>query len=184
MNSKNKNQLFIKPPIINSDVINKVEIEMQEGLVSIDDLHFWADNPRIYTKIQKKLKNISSMTNSEEKEYIYETLIKTRDLDKLKKNIFGDGAINDPLYVARDISGETDRYIVYEGNSRLAVAMLFDRTGVEGVKKWNYVKVKKLPDGTTQESIRKLVGAFICKARILGRHSNLEVLFIVLFKKK
>ena len=130
MNSKNKNQLFIKPPIINSDVINKVEIEMQEGLVSIDDLHFWADNPRIYTKIQKKLKNISSMTNSEEKEYIYETLIKTRDLDKLKKNILGDGAINDPLYVARDISGETDRYIVYEGNSRLAVAMLFDRTGV------------------------------------------------------
>ena len=91
---------------------------------------------------------------------LYETLIKTRDLDKLKKNISTDGAINDPLYVARDISGKTDRYIVYEGNSRLAVAMLFDRTGVEGVKKWNYVKVKKLPDGTTQEAIRKLVGAF------------------------
>ncbi len=160
MKRKNKNQLFIKPPNINSDVINKVEIEMQEGLVSIDDLHFWVDNPRIYSKIQKKLKNIVSMTNSEEKEYIYETLIKTRDLDKLKKNVSTDGAINDPLYVARDISGETDRYIVYEGNSRLAVAMLFDRTGVEGVKKWNYVKVKKLPDGTTQESIRKLVGAF------------------------
>ena len=83
MKRKNKKQLFIKPPNINSDVINKVEIEMEEGLVSIDDLHFWVDNPRIYTKIQKKLKNISSMTNSEEKEYIYETLIKTRDLDKL-----------------------------------------------------------------------------------------------------
>ena len=47
MNSKNKNQLFIKPPIINSDVINKVEIEMQEGLVSIDEIHFCADTPRI-----------------------------------------------------------------------------------------------------------------------------------------
>ena len=80
-----KNDLFIKPPNINSDVINKVEIEMQEGLVSIDDLHFWSDNPRVFTKIQKKIKNISSMTHSEEKEFIYETLIKTRDLDKLKK---------------------------------------------------------------------------------------------------
>ena len=155
-----KNELFIKPPNINSDVINKVEIEMQEGLVSIDDLHFWSDNPRVFTKIQKKIKNISSMTHSEEKEFIFETLIKTRDLDKLKKNIETDGAINDPLYVAKDISGETDRYIVYEGNSRLAVAMLYARTGTQGVKNWNYVKVKKLPDGTTQESIRKLVGAF------------------------
>ena len=155
-----KNVLFIKPPNINSDVINKVDIEMQEGLVSIDDLHFWSDNPRVFTKIQKKIKNISSMTHSEEKEFIFETLIKTRDLDKLKKNIETDGAINDPLYVAKDISGETDRYIVYEGNSRLAVAMLYARTGTQGVKNWNYVKVKKLPDGTTQESIRKLVGAF------------------------
>lgn len=155
-----KNDLFIKPPNINSDVINKVEIEMQEGLVSIDDLHFWSDNPRVFTKIQKKIKNISSMTHSEEKEFIYETLIKTRDLDKLKKNIETDGAINDPLYVAKDISDQTDRYIVYEGNSRLAVAMLYARTGIKGVKNWNYVKVKKLPDGTTQESIRKLVGAF------------------------
>jgi hypothetical protein len=155
-----KNDLFIKPPNINSDVINKVEIEMQEGLVSIDDLHFWSDNPRIYTKIQKKINNFSSMSHSEEKEYIYEALIKTKDLDKLKKNIDTDGAINDPLYVAKDISNNTDRYIVYEGNSRLAVSMLFARTGVKGVKDWNYVKVKKLPDGTTQESIRKLVGAF------------------------
>lgn len=160
MGKNNKSELFIKPPNINSDVINKVEIEMQEGLVSIDDLHFWVDNPRIYTKLQKKLTNISAMSNSEEKEHIFETLIKTKDLDRLKKNVKTDGAINDPLYVAKDISGKTDRYIVYEGNSRLAVAMLFDRTGVEGVKKWNYVKVKKLPDGTTQESIRKLVGAF------------------------
>ena len=156
MGKNNKSELFIKPPNINSDVINKVEIEMQEGLVSIDDLHFWVDNPRIYTKLQKKLTNISAMSNSEEKEHIFETLIKTKDLDRLKKNVKTDGAINDPLYVAKDISGKTDRYIVYEGNSRLAVAMLFDRTGVEGVKKWNYVKVKKLPDGTTQESIRKL----------------------------
>ena len=100
------------------------------------------------------------MSHSEEKEYIYEALIKTRDLDKLKKNISGDGAINDHLYVAKDISNKTDRYIVYEGNSRLAVSMLYARTGVEGVKDWNYVKVKKLPDGTTQDSIRKLVGAF------------------------
>ena len=155
-----KNDLFIKPPNINSDVINKVEIEMQEGLVSIDDLHFWSDNPRIYSKIQKKIKNTSSISHSEEKEYIYEALIKTRDLDKLKKNVETDGAINDPIYVAKDISNKTDRYIVYEGNSRLAVSMLYARTGVKGVKDWNYVKVKKLPDGTTQESIRKLVGAF------------------------
>ena len=65
-----------------------------------------------------------------------------KDLDKLKKNVKTDGAINDPLYVAKDITGKTDRYIVYEGNSRLAVAMLFDRTGVEGVKKWNAVLMK------------------------------------------
>tara|TARA_B100001989_G_scaffold243941_1_gene212156 strand:+ start:3495 stop:4709 length:1215 start_codon:yes stop_codon:yes gene_type:complete len=159
-NKKKKHELFIKPPQINSDVINQVEIEMEEGLVSIDDLHFWIDNPRVYSKVQNKVNNITSMSHSEEKEFIYETLIKTKDLDKVKKNIKGDGAINDPLYVARDITGETDRYIVYEGNSRLAVAMLFSRTNEKGVKPWNELKVKKLPDGTSQESIRKIVGAF------------------------
>ena len=160
MSKTTKNQLFIKPPTINSDVINQVEIEMEEGYASIDDLHFWIDNPRVYTKVQKRFNDISTMSHSDEKDYIYETLIKTRDLDKLKKLVTTDGAINDPLYVSKDISGKTDRYIVYEGNSRLAVAMLFDRTAKKGIKPWNYVKVKKLPDRTTQESIRKLVGAF------------------------
>lgn len=159
MSRKNKKGLFIKPPNVNSDVINKVEIEMHEGLVSIDDLDFWSDNPRIYSKVNKKI-SASSMSHSDEKEFIYEALIKTQPVRKLIKNIETDGAINDPLYVARDISGKTDRHIVYEGNSRLAVSMLFARNGEKGVKDWNYVKVKKLPDGTTQESIRKLVGAF------------------------
>ena len=157
---------------------------MQEGLVSIDDLHFWSDNPRIYSKIQKKIKNISSMSHSEEKEYIYEALIKTRDLDKLKKNVETDGAINDPLYVAKDISNKTDRYIVYEGNSRLAVSMLYARTGVEGVKDWNYVKVKKLPDGTTQDSIRKLVGAFHMQGKNPWPPLSWEASYIVLLTKK
>ena len=89
-NKKKKHELFIKPPQINSDVINQVEIEMEEGLVSIDDLHFWIDNPRVYSKVQNKVNNITSMSHSEEKEFIYETLIKTKDLDKVKKNIRGD----------------------------------------------------------------------------------------------
>ena len=133
MSRKNKKGLFIKPPNVNSDVINKVEIEMHEGLVSIDDLDFWSDNPRIYSKVNKKI-NASSMSHSDEKEYIYEALIKTQPVRKLIKNIETDGAINDPLYVARDISGKTDRHIVYEGNSRLAVSMLFARNGEKGVK--------------------------------------------------
>ena len=51
----------------------------------------------------------------------------------------------------------TQNYVVYEGNTRLAVAMALHRKGKDS-KKWSEIEVNVLPDGTDERVMKNFIG--------------------------
>ena len=49
------------------------------------------------------------------------------DAISLRKKIFKDGGQRDAILVSKDITGKTDNFIVYEGNTRLSVLCLYTK---------------------------------------------------------
>lgn len=162
-----KTKLHIINPVSDEEIISQEVVKIQIGLVDISDIHFWKHNPRVYSKVKKKLDSPDNESKNE-RDIISETLNNTSDLNKLKTRIKNDGQINEPVYICKDISGNTNDYIVYEGNSRLAVAIELTNNGIpfKGKRPWDRIKAKVLPDNTKPETIRKLIG----DAHMLGKN--------------
>ncbi len=120
------------------------------GYAKIADLHFWEDNPRIYSLLEDE-RDTGTISRAE----IFEKLSLTKDLQKLRKDIESDGQINEAVWVALDIN--TQNYVVYEGNTRLAVAMALHRKGKDS-KKWSEIEVNVLPDGTDERVMKNFIG--------------------------
>tara|TARA_B100000941_G_C28465344_1_gene533189 strand:- start:54 stop:1232 length:1179 start_codon:yes stop_codon:yes gene_type:complete len=120
------------------------------GYAKIADLHFWEDNPRIYSLLEDE-RDTGTISRAE----IFEKLSLTKDLQKLRKDIELDGQINEAVWVALDIN--TQNYVVYEGNTRLAVAMALHRKGKDS-KKWSEIEVNVLPDGTDERVMKNFIG--------------------------
>ena len=120
------------------------------GYAKIADLHFWEDNPRIYSLLEDE-RDTGTISRAE----IFEKLSLTKDLQRLRKDIESDGQINEAVWVALDTN--TQNYVVYEGNTRLAVAMALHRKGKDS-KKWSEIEVNVLPDGTDERVMKNFIG--------------------------
>tara|TARA_B100000242_G_scaffold294119_1_gene274923 strand:+ start:3636 stop:4820 length:1185 start_codon:yes stop_codon:yes gene_type:complete len=143
-------KLKIRGKQIRPKTIQGKKYSVINGYAKITDLHFWKDNPRIYSLLdeERDAKSIS-------KAVIFEKLSLTKDLQKLRKDIETDGQINEAVWVALDTA--SDNYVVYEGNTRLAVAMALHRKGKD-VKKWSEIEVNVLPDGTDERVMKNFIG--------------------------
>lgn len=126
------------------DVIN--------GYANIADLHFWDENPRIYSLLDdERLENVIN------KDLIYSKMILHHDFDSLKTDIREDGQINDAIWVS--LNAKTKNYTVYEGNTRLAVAIqLSENDTKKDRQKWTKIHVNVLPDNTSEKIIKRLIG--------------------------
>lgn len=125
------------------------EIPVRNGYLQIHDLSFYAENPRIYSLIQRP-----GAEPSQE-----EILSQLRGLDHVKQliqSIRANGGLTDPMLV-RD--GDL---VVLEGNSRLAAYRELARNDAI---KWGEAKVRLLPSDISE----KLVFALLGEYHIIGR---------------
>ena len=81
--------------------------------VSIDQLHFLPDNPRVYAAI-REMEDFADLTPDEKQIRIYERLLQEPSVKNLIPEIKRDGGLQDPIIVRHDTRQ------VIEGNSRLA----------------------------------------------------------------
>tara|TARA_A200000113_G_scaffold219143_1_gene227517 strand:- start:957 stop:2354 length:1398 start_codon:yes stop_codon:yes gene_type:complete len=91
------------------------------GMVQIDRLNFWVDNPRVYHEVHNTDIPTDEITN----DHIFSKLIEYHDAIELRARILRDGSIRRGVIVAKD--EETNKLIVYEGNTRLAVSIDLSR---------------------------------------------------------
>lgn len=124
--------------------IGKKEFEVEEVLLNQVDLEFYPENPRIYSIVYA---NGSEPTQTE----IEKTLKEKEHVKILKNSIAQNGGLLEPLIVKK--SG--NKYVVLEGNSRLAAYRLL--AAVDSIK-WSNVRCNILPDTVTEEDIFLLLG--------------------------
>ena len=145
------------PLSLSDSVSRRISIEGQKfdvknGYAKITDLQFWEGNPRVYSLLEKH-RTEKTIT----KNIIFETMRLFPDFDKLKEQIRKDQLINDPLWVCRN--PETEEYTVYEGNTRLAIAIQLSENDTPDLRdNWHKVQVNVLPDGTDEKVIKRLIG--------------------------
>ena len=105
------------------------------GTVDITKLNFWVDNPRVYDEVHNSDSPKDEISNA----HIYKNLINYKDAISLRAKIIKDGGITTDVVVAVD--EETNKLTVFEGNTRLAVAMdLFKKEG----PKWKNIPASVL----------------------------------------
>ena len=125
------------------------EIPVRNGHLQIQDLSFYAENPRIYSLIRRP-----GVEPSQD-----EIFNRLRGLDHVKQliqSIRANGGLTDPMLV-RD--GDL---VVLEGNSRLAAYRELARN--DNIK-WGEAKVRLLPSDISE----KLVFALLGEYHIIGR---------------
>ena len=128
------------------------KFDVTNGYAKIEDLQFWDGNPRIYSLLEKE-----RLENTISKNVIFEKMRLFPDFDKLKEQIRKDEQINDPVWVCKNPS--TNEYTVYEGNTRLAVAIQLSENDKPSKRKsWNRIPVNVLQDGTDEKVIKRLIG--------------------------
>ena len=125
------------------------EIPVQNGYLPINDLRFYAENPRIYSLIQKP-----DIEPSQEE--IFNRLKRLDHVKQLIQSIRANGGLTDPMFV-RDRD-----FVVLEGNSRLAAYRELARNDAI---KWGKAKVRLLPSNISE----KLVFALLGEYHIIGR---------------
>lgn len=125
------------------------EIPVLNGLLAVQELSFYPDNPRIYSLTRKP-----GVEPTQE-----EIFMRLRALDHVKQliqSIRANGGLTDPMLV-RD--GD---FVVLEGNSRLAAYRELARNDAIT---WGMAKVRLLP----AEISEKLVFALLGEYHIIGR---------------
>ena len=105
--------------------IRKKIVPYEEMWVSVNDLEFYPENPRIYSRF----------VDSEERtqENIQEKLEAMDHVKELRAQIDADGQVNEPLICMQvgegsELDGQR-RYVVLEGNSRLAAVRMEKKGG-------------------------------------------------------
>ncbi len=129
------------------------KIPVATGSANITDLHYWVDNPRVYDEVHGSGKDPDEIST----EYIYKKLSRYKDCISLKSKIFKDGGQREPVVVAKDITGNTDNFVVYEGNTRLASLTALFKDGEKG--NWSTIEVRLFNlDGFDPELIVTYIG--------------------------
>lgn len=134
---------------MNKLTIGKIEYEVKEENIPQVELKFYKDNPRIYSLI-----NIDGTEPTQES--IQAALMKMEHVRQLKLSIEANGGLIDPLIVLED------KFVVLEGNSRLAAYRML--AGKDPLK-WNKVKCLLLPKTISEDSIFTLLGQY----HLIGR---------------
>jgi len=140
-----------------SKKINGHPLSYHVAKVKINHLNFWKGNPRIYTRLRIIEERGDKDIN---KETIFNELRKMPEFNKLLGEVKQNGSIYDPLWVGKDIN--SDDYIVYEGNTRLAVAMLLFRNHE---KNFEELDVHLYTDDTSLRAITNHVIGFHIKGK-------------------
>ena len=125
------------------------EIPVRNGVLRVRNLSFYAENPRIYSLIQKP--GVEPSQNE-----IHKSLSKMDHVKQLIQSIRANGGLTDPMLV-RD--GD---FVVLEGNSRLAAYRELARNDAI---RWGEAKVRLLPENISE----KLVFALLGEYHIIGR---------------
>lgn len=137
--STKKNQFFnslLGDEWVSDDLaVDGIVIPAARGKADISDLHFWVDNPRVYDEVHSSGIPPDEISTEE----IFKRLSNFHDAVSLRKKIFNDGAQRDAIVVAKDITGKTNNFIVYEGNTRLSVFMSLFKEAAKG--DWSKIKV-------------------------------------------
>ena len=125
------------------------EIPVRNGYLPIHDLSFYAENPRIYSLIQRP-------NHEPPQDEIFDRLRRLDHVKQLIQSIRANGGLTDPMLV-RD--GDL---VVLEGNSRLAAYRELVRNDAIA---WGKAKVRVLPSDISE----KLVFALLGEYHIIGR---------------
>ena len=98
--------------------------EFTRQRISIDELRFWPDNPRIYHEVYELYgsREEDVLDSDELHEKLYLQLKKSNDVRELRKSIEHFGGLMEPLIVSKRTN--EDVYDVLEGNRRLAACKL------------------------------------------------------------
>jgi len=145
-------KLKIKNDVIRPRSIEGKSFQSTNGYVDIADLHFWEENPRIFSLLDEE-----RATNAITKDVIFRKMILHSDFDKLKEQIRKDGHINEPIWVS--LNPTTNNYTVYEGNTRLAVAIQLSQNDMPDKRsRWTQIEVNVLPDGTDESVLKRFIG--------------------------
>lgn len=129
--------------------LSEQELEVRSGYLSIDDLSFYPENPRIYSLIQRP---DAEPTQDE----IFQSLRRLDHVKQLIQSIRANGGLTDPMLV-RD--GDL---VVLEGNSRLAAYRELARNDPI---RWGKAKVRLLPADISESLVFALLGEY----HIIGR---------------
>jgi hypothetical protein len=133
--------------------VDGINIPAADGLANIEDLHYWVDNPRVYDEVH----SIGLPSEEITTDQIFKKLSTHHDCISLKKKIFSDGGQRKRIIVAKDITGKTNNFVVYEGNTRLASFTSLFKDGAKG--EWDRIKVTLLDlDGLDPELVITYVG--------------------------
>jgi hypothetical protein len=147
--------IFKNQPVSKSMPVNGNRVTYKEGDVDITKIKFWKDNPRIYSRIHS-----ASEDDVINNKYISTRLHETGDLNSLRPQVLAHGGIQKPILVAFD--EESQDYIVYDGNSRLACATLFHSRNTPDINgnsvDWQFIPAQVL-DSADTAVINSLVGS-------------------------
>lgn len=130
-------------------MIGRNEFDYIEKGILVDELKFYAENPRVYSAL-----NVAHGIPDQDE--IEELLTNMEHVKQLKLSIEANGGLIDPLIV-RD--GDN---IVLEGNSRLAAYRILAQ---KDPIKWGIIKCKVLPGDISDLAIFTLLGQY----HIVGR---------------
>lgn len=128
-------------------VIGQKKFEVTETELLQQDLLFYIDNPRVYSVLHENGHDNPTQTEIEE------IMCSLDHVKSLKSQIMQNGGLIEPLIVVK----RKDRYIVLEGNSRLAAYRILAKNDP---LKWSRVLVQILPEDISDSDIFTLLGTF------------------------
>ena len=126
--------------------IGKKDYEVEEQLLNQCELHFYEENPRVYSILRS---NGSSPSQKE----IEDKMTSMEHVKQLQLSIKQNGGLIDPLIVVK----RNGNYVVLEGNSRLAAYRLL---AAKDPVKWQKVRAIILPENITDSNIFTLLGQY------------------------
>ena len=110
-------------------VIGQKKFEVTETELLQQDLLFYLDNPRVYSVLHENGHDNPTQTEIEE------IMCSLDHVKSLKSQIMQNGGLIEPLIVVK----RKDRYVVLEGNSRLAAYRILaknDPLSLNGLESW------------------------------------------------
>lgn len=122
------------------------EVEQIPIRLDIYKLKFLPDNPRVFS-ILNRIEHFTKLSLDEQQSNIFTELQNMTSVSNLKPEIERDGGLQEPILI------RLDNMQVVEGNSRLAVYRLLNRTNPED-ERWQTIPCNAVTTLTTEQQVR------------------------------